>query len=142
MQNVTLPGEMKHALIVGGSMAKPGVACSERISEAERRARPDCDGIYDAIVSPITGRYQRRQHCGDSTYSGWEARGGVMLAQEGPRWTVTLFAYFGNHAPVELEGFIEFAKTLPSRDIYHLTQTIDTLKPEIPDEYVICKARK
>jgi len=45
-------------------------------------------------------------------------RGGVMLAQEGLRWTVTLFAYFGNYAPVELEGFIEFAKTLPSQDIY------------------------
>jgi hypothetical protein len=45
-------------------------------------------------------------------------RGGVMLAQEGLRWTVTLFAYFGNYAPVELEGFIDFAKTLPSQDIY------------------------
>jgi hypothetical protein len=47
-------------------------------------------------------------------------RGGVMLAQEGLRWTVTLIAYFGNHAPVELEGFIEFAKTLPSQDIYEV----------------------
>jgi hypothetical protein len=43
-----------------------------------------------------------------------------MLAQEGLRWTVTLWAYFGNYAPLELEGFIEFAKTLPSRDVYNV----------------------
>ena len=47
-------------------------------------------------------------------------RGGVMLAQEGSRWTVTLIAYFGNYAPLELDGFIEFARTLPSQDIYDI----------------------
>ncbi len=45
-------------------------------------------------------------------------RGGVMLAQEGSRWTVTLIAYMKNYAPLELDGFIEFARTLPASDIY------------------------
>lgn len=45
-------------------------------------------------------------------------RGGVMLAQEGWRWTVTLIAYFKDYAPVDLDGFIEFARTLPAPDIY------------------------
>jgi 2-polyprenyl-6-methoxyphenol hydroxylase-like FAD-dependent oxidoreductase len=45
-------------------------------------------------------------------------RGGVMLAQEGDRWTVTLIAYCGNYAPEELAGFIAFANTLPAPYIY------------------------
>ena len=40
-----------------------------------------------------------------------------MLAQEGDRWTVTLVSYFGNYAPTELEGFIEFARQ-PSRPVH------------------------
>lgn len=45
-------------------------------------------------------------------------RGGVMLAQEGGRWTVTLISHFGPAAPEDLEGFREFARSLPSPDIH------------------------
>jgi 2-polyprenyl-6-methoxyphenol hydroxylase-like FAD-dependent oxidoreductase len=45
-------------------------------------------------------------------------RGGVMLVQEGKRWTVTLMSHFSAKPPEELSAFIEFAKSLPSRDIY------------------------
>jgi len=44
-------------------------------------------------------------------------RGGIILAQEGNRWTVTLNRY-GGQVPTELSGFIDFAKTLPSSYIY------------------------
>jgi 2-polyprenyl-6-methoxyphenol hydroxylase-like FAD-dependent oxidoreductase len=47
-------------------------------------------------------------------------RGGVMLAQEGDRWTVTLVGYLGRVAPSELPGFIEFAKTLPAPYIHEV----------------------
>ena len=47
-------------------------------------------------------------------------RGGVMLAQEGDRWTVTLIAHFGNYAPEELDGFIAFARTLPASYIHEV----------------------
>ena len=47
-------------------------------------------------------------------------RGGVMLAQEGGRWTVTLIAHFGNYAPEELDGFIAFARTLPASYIHEV----------------------
>ncbi|HKX83777.1 MAG TPA: hypothetical protein VJL58_06145, partial [Pyrinomonadaceae bacterium] len=47
-------------------------------------------------------------------------RGGVIIAQENGRWMVTLFGHFGITAPVDLKGFIDFAKTLPSPDIYDL----------------------
>ena len=45
-------------------------------------------------------------------------RGGVMLAQEGARWTVTMISHFGAGAPADLNGFIEFSRSLPAPDIY------------------------
>ena len=54
-------------------------------------------------------------------------RGGVMLAQEGLRWIVTLFGYFGNYASPELEGFIESARTLPSQDIYEVIRAAEPI---------------
>lgn len=53
-------------------------------------------------------------------------RGGVMLAQEGGRWTVTLITHFGPHAPEDLPGFIEWSKTLPAPYIH------DTIKHAEP----------
>ena len=44
-------------------------------------------------------------------------RGGVILAQEGNIWTVTMNTYHGT-VPTELQGFIDFAKTLSSSYIY------------------------
>ena len=42
-------------------------------------------------------------------------QGGVMLAQEGGRWIVTMIAHFRAAAPEELGGFIEYARELPRR---------------------------
>jgi 2-polyprenyl-6-methoxyphenol hydroxylase-like FAD-dependent oxidoreductase len=49
-------------------------------------------------------------------------RGGVMLAQEGGRWTVTLTSHSGDYAPENLGGFIEFARSLPANDIYKVVR--------------------
>jgi 2-polyprenyl-6-methoxyphenol hydroxylase-like FAD-dependent oxidoreductase len=54
-------------------------------------------------------------------------RGGVMLAQEGDRWTVTLFGHFGNYAPGDLPGFIEFARNLPAPYIHEVVQHAEPL---------------
>ena len=53
--------------------------------------------------------------------------GGVMLAQEGHRWTVTLIGYFGKYAPAELDGFIAFASTLPARYIHEIVSRNEPL---------------
>jgi 2-polyprenyl-6-methoxyphenol hydroxylase-like FAD-dependent oxidoreductase len=60
-----------------------------------------------------------------STVSG--KRGGAVLAQEGSRWTVTLFSHFGEAAPAHLEGYIEFARTLPAPYIYELVRRAEPL---------------
>lgn len=63
-----------------------------------RRNQNDIGGDLFAVVSP----------------NPKGKRGGVMIAQEGDKWVVTLFGHFGNRAPGDLEGFREYAKTLPS----------------------------
>jgi len=67
-----------------------------------RRDPTAMDGDFVAIIPP--------------TPSG--KRGGVMIAQEGGRWTVTLIAHFVKSAPEELTGFIEFTRGLPAPYIY------------------------
>lgn len=47
-------------------------------------------------------------------------RGGVMVAQEGGTWIVTLIAHFGDYAPMDLDGFREFARDLPSDCIHEV----------------------
>jgi len=54
-------------------------------------------------------------------------RGGVMLAQEGGRWTVTLTTHFGPAAPPEMDGFIEFARGLPAPYIYEVVRRAEPL---------------
>lgn len=74
-----------------------------------RRRREDLNGDMGAIIPPTPlGK-----------------RGGVMLAQEGGRWTVTLIAHFGNYAPHELPGFIEFARNLPAPYIYEVIRSAE-----------------
>lgn len=67
-----------------------------------RREPTHLDGDHGAIVPP--------------TPHG--KRGGVMIAQEGDRWTVTLIAHFVSPAPQELHGFTWFASQLASPDIH------------------------
>jgi len=54
-------------------------------------------------------------------------RGGVMLAQEGERWTCTLIAHFGNYPSTELRDFIEYSKTLPAPYIHEVIRDAEPL---------------
>jgi flavin-dependent dehydrogenase len=45
-------------------------------------------------------------------------KGGVIVAQEGDSWIVTMYAYGGAAVPTDLPEFIEFARTLPASYIY------------------------
>ena len=54
-------------------------------------------------------------------------RGGVMIAQEGERWTVTLYSHFGAYPTCELNGFIDFAKTLPAPYIHDVIYRAEPL---------------
>ncbi|MGH2543655.1 MAG: FAD-binding monooxygenase, partial [Ardenticatenaceae bacterium] len=56
-----------------------------------------------------------------------ERRGGGMFPVEGERWVVTLAGRNGDYAPTDEAGFLEFARSLPSPDIYHLIRHSEPL---------------
>jgi 2-polyprenyl-6-methoxyphenol hydroxylase-like FAD-dependent oxidoreductase len=76
-----------------------------------RRSRMDLNGDLGAIIPP--------------TPEG--KRGGVILAQEGDRWTVTLIAHFIPPAPEELGGFIEYARSLPAPYIHEVVRNAEPI---------------
>jgi len=67
------------------------------------RLRPDCrpDDKFIVIAPTPDGK-----------------RGGVMAMQESGDWIVTLFGHFGQVAPNDIEGFMEYTRSLPSPLIY------------------------
>lgn len=54
-------------------------------------------------------------------------RCGVLLAQEGDRWVVSIGGYLGDHAPTDEAGFLEFARRLPAPEIYELIKEAEPL---------------
>jgi hypothetical protein len=47
-----------------------------------------------------------------------ERRGAVALAVEGDRWIVTLIGLLGERPPTDLDGFVDYARSLWTRDIH------------------------
>ena len=62
-------------------------------------------------------------------------RAAAALAQENDRWTVTLVGYLGERAPMDLPGFIEFARRLPTLDIHQLLCHAEPLGEPVAASY-------
>jgi len=62
-------------------------------------------------------------------------RFGVILAQEGERWTVSLGGYFGDEAAADDFGFIEFARSLPKREVFEVIKDAEPLGPILPYQF-------
>jgi len=62
-------------------------------------------------------------------------RFGVILAQEGERWTVTLAGYFDDEVPADEIGFIEFARSLPKREVFEVIKDAEPLGPILPYQF-------
>jgi flavin-dependent dehydrogenase len=56
-----------------------------------------------------------------------DKRLGVMMAQDGNRWVLTIGGYLGQRAPTEYGGFLEAAKNLPTPDIYNTIKDAEPL---------------
>jgi hypothetical protein len=54
-------------------------------------------------------------------------RVGVVLAQEGERWIVTLGGYFEDHPPADDAGFLEFARSLQKPEVFEIVRDAEPL---------------
>lgn len=77
--------------------------------------RPDDLGGYSGIVIAADAPKSRRY--------------AVAIATEGNRWVVTLAGMLGDHPPTSDSGWLDFASTLPTRDIIQLVRDRDALEP-------------
>lgn len=82
-----------------------------------RREPTDLGGATVAVIVPQPGE---------------ALFGGVMIAQEGGRWTVTLAGYGGIYPPGDEEGFLQAARGLPAPDIYEVVSKNEPVSDFIP----------
>jgi flavin-dependent dehydrogenase len=73
--------------------------------------------------------------------AGDNRRGGCMNAQEGGTWIVTLFGYTGEQAPLDLQGFIEFASSLDSKDIHDVIRNAEPVGDGAVIRYPVSRRR-
>lgn len=59
-------------------------------------------------------------------------RSGVIVAQEGDRWIVSLGGYVGDYPPVDDEGFVAYARSLAAPDIYNVVKDAEPLSEAVP----------
>ena len=81
-------------------------------------------GVLEGYDAELVGPHLGSQRCG------------VALRQEHDTWTVTLIGRFGEDPPLDLDGFREFARSLPSTGIAEVTQrctpTTEPLRATFP----------
>ncbi len=79
---------------------KVDICYTTRIYQEHSPSLPNARGIFIA-PSPPEGK-----------------RAGALFPIEGGRWIVTLVGWLGDRPPVEEDGFLEYAKTLPAPDLH------------------------
>jgi 2-polyprenyl-6-methoxyphenol hydroxylase-like FAD-dependent oxidoreductase len=81
-------------------------------SRVYRRASSDLAGNTHLIIAAKAPQFKR---------------GGVLLAREQGCWMATLIGMLGDHCPSDEAGFLEFAKSLPTRDLYEVIANAEPL---------------
>jgi 2-polyprenyl-6-methoxyphenol hydroxylase-like FAD-dependent oxidoreductase len=71
-----------------------------------------------------------------------DGRNGVVLAQEDDRWFVTLGGFNGDFAPLDPQGFVEFARRLPTPEIYNLIKDAEPLTDPLPYRFPANQRRR
>lgn len=82
---------------------------ASRIYQQDQRLLPDVLGVM-TTPAPPDGR-----------------RGGLLIPLEGSRWIVTFGGWLGDHPPADEAGFLEFARSLPTPDIYQVISQAEPL---------------
>lgn len=66
---------------------------------------------------------------------------GVAMAEEAERWIVTLGGYFGDHAPADEEGFLDFARSLASPDLYEFLKEAEPVSAPVQHKFPFSQRR-
>ena len=77
------------------------------------------------------GQQERLQAILVSPVAPAENRIGVMFPVEGDRWILTLGGWHGDHAPTDDAGYLAYARSLPSPDIYNIISHAEPLSDVI-----------
>ncbi len=64
-----------------------------------------------------------------------ETRFGAMFPIEGDRWIVSMGGWAGDHAPTDPAGFLEYARTMPTPDIYNMMRQAEALTDVYPYKF-------
>jgi 2-polyprenyl-6-methoxyphenol hydroxylase-like FAD-dependent oxidoreductase len=64
-----------------------------------------------------------------------DGRGGVALRQEGGRWTVTLVGQFGEEAPMDLDGYLAYARSLPTSGLAEVVERCEPVSEPVRTGY-------
>lgn len=92
------------------SIIKINLGYTTRTFKQDPTLLPNAKGILTIPSAPVYGK-----------------RGGGLFPIEGGRWIVTLGGWLEDHAPADEPGFLEYAKSLPSQDIYHVISRAEPL---------------
>jgi 2-polyprenyl-6-methoxyphenol hydroxylase-like FAD-dependent oxidoreductase len=71
----------------------------------------------------------------------FQNRAGVLLPVEGSRWILTLGGYHGDVPPTDDEGFLDFARSLPTPVIADLVETAEHLSPVMTHRFSSSRRR-
>ena len=69
-------------------------------------------------------------------------RGGVALRQEGGRWILTLTGYFGEVPPSDDDGFLAYARSLPTPGLAQLAEGAPPLSEPVVARYPASRWRR
>ena len=62
-------------------------------------------------------------------------RTGLFLPMEGDRWGCTLGGWSGDHPPLDEAGFMAFAQSLPTPDLYHILKRLEPISAIMPHKF-------
>lgn len=94
----------------------------------------------ETVVNPLLGYATRRYRVPSSAQTGWKVmlisqsppdgtRLGYLAKIESGEWIATLGGFGGDFPPLDNDGFLDFARTLPSKEFY---QAIKEAEPTSP----------
>jgi 2-polyprenyl-6-methoxyphenol hydroxylase-like FAD-dependent oxidoreductase len=88
------------------------------------RPKEDAVKIDISYATRLYRRHENDPHARDWIFvtpeAPQESRLGGAFPVEGDRWVVTLAGRAGDQPPTDEQGFLDYARTLPTPDIYHL----------------------